>query len=67
MNDSRAIVIDPIYDEGFKLIFGRENVSEPLLINLLNSIFSGDPIFGNITSVTFVNTERPKISYHSST
>ena len=24
-------VVNPIYDEGFKLIFGREGVSEPLL------------------------------------
>ena len=59
INESHTLVIDPIYDEGFKLIFGRENISEPLLINLLNSIFAGDPTFGNITSVTFVNTERP--------
>ena len=52
-------VIDPLFDIGFKLIFGRENVSEPLLVDLLNSIFEGDPKFGNITSVTFKNTEHP--------
>ena len=44
-------VIDPIFDIGFKLIFGRERVSEPLLIDLLNSIFEGDPEYGNIISV----------------
>ena len=52
-------VIDPIFDMGFKLIFGREKVSERLLINILNNIFSGDPMFGNITSLKFTNTERP--------
>ena len=52
-------VIDPIFDVGFKLIFGREKVSERLLINILNNIFSGDPMFGNITSLKFTNTSRP--------
>ena len=52
-------VIDPIFDAGFKLIFGREKVSERLLINILNNIFSGDPMFGNITSLKFTNSERP--------
>lgn len=32
-------IIDPIFDEGFKLIFGRENVSECLLMSILNNIF----------------------------
>ena len=52
-------VIDPIFDIGFKLIFGRERVSEPLLIDLLNSIFEGDPEYGNIISVKYTNTEYP--------
>lgn len=55
----RNRVIDPIFDAGFKLIFGRERVSERLLESILNNIFAGDPIFGNITSLTFTNTERP--------
>ncbi|MDE5881666.1 MAG: Rpn family recombination-promoting nuclease/putative transposase, partial [Muribaculaceae bacterium] len=59
MRDSSHRVIDPILDVGFKLIFGRENVSEVLLMNLLNNIFKGDPLLGNITSLTFTNTERP--------
>lgn len=58
-NDPLHRVIDPILDTGFKLIFGRENVSECLLIDLLNNIFKGDPQLGNITSLTFTNTERP--------
>lgn len=52
-------IINPIYDEGFKIIFGRENVSEALLVNLFNSIFAGDSVLGNITSVQFINTEKP--------
>ncbi|MBD5236633.1 MAG: hypothetical protein HDS62_03745, partial [Bacteroidales bacterium] len=34
-------------------------MSEPLLIKLLNSIFAGDPILGNIVSLRFTNTEHP--------
>ena len=56
---TRSRVIDPIFDVGFKLIFGREKVSERLLMSILNNIFSGDPMFGNITSLRFTNTERP--------
>lgn len=52
-------LIDPILDAGFKLIFGREKVSEPLLVNLLNSIFSDDPVLGNIVGLHFINTEYP--------
>ena len=57
-------VIDPIFDVGFKLIFGREKISERLLMNILNNIFSGDPMFGNITSLKFSNTERPNEYVH---
>ncbi|MDE6007937.1 MAG: Rpn family recombination-promoting nuclease/putative transposase [Muribaculaceae bacterium] len=59
MDTTPSGIINPIYDEGFKLIFGRENISEILLIDLLNNVFLGDPIFGNITSLTFINSERP--------
>ena len=59
INEPWKKIIDPIFDIGFKLIFGREKVSERLLINILNNIFSGDPMFGNITSLRFTNTERP--------
>lgn len=55
----RTQIIDPIFDTGFKLIFGRENVSERLLIDLLNSIFAGDPVLGDIVEVRFTNTEKP--------
>ncbi|MDE5842157.1 MAG: Rpn family recombination-promoting nuclease/putative transposase, partial [Muribaculaceae bacterium] len=52
-------IIDPLIDEGFKLLFGREGVSEPLLMPLLNSIFAGDPVLGNIVDIQFTNTEHP--------
>lgn len=51
------VIIDPLFDAGFKLTFGRETVSECLLIDLLNSIFEGDPKFGNIVSIKYLNTE----------
>lgn len=55
-------LIDPIEDAGFKLIFGRESVSEELIKDLLNSIFANDPLLSNITEVTFLNTEKPNES-----
>ncbi len=33
-----AKYIDPTYDIGFKLLFGREKLSEPILIDLLNAL-----------------------------
>lgn len=51
-------VIDPILDEGFKLLFGRENVSERLLVSFLKSLFADDPILRNIEHVEFINTEH---------
>lgn len=52
-------LVDPIEDAGFKLIFGRETVSEELIKDLLNSIFANDPLLSNIAEVTFINTEKP--------
>lgn len=57
-------VINPTIDEGFKLIFGREDVSEPLLLSLLNSIFANDPDFGDITKLRFIQTEHPNEYIH---
>jgi predicted transposase/invertase (TIGR01784 family) len=51
--------MDPTYDAGFKLTFGRENVSEELLIELLNAIFADDPFFGNINHLKYLNTDHP--------
>ncbi|MDE6866307.1 MAG: Rpn family recombination-promoting nuclease/putative transposase, partial [Muribaculaceae bacterium] len=51
-------LIDPLYDIGFKLLLGRENVSEELLMDFLNAVFAGDPVLSNITSVRYLNNER---------
>lgn len=50
--------IDPTYDAGFKLVFGREHVSEGLLVSLFNSLFASYPDLGNIREVAYLNTER---------
>ncbi len=56
--------IDPLYDAGFKLIFGREKISEPLLKDLLNKLFENDSELNDITSVTYVNNEQPHEYIH---
>ena len=50
--------IDPTYDAGFKLTFGRENVSEELLIGILNALLCTNEDYEEITSVTYLNNER---------
>ncbi len=50
--------IDPTYDLGFKLLFGREKVSEPVLVDLLNALLCDREDFEEITSVTYLNNER---------
>lgn len=51
-------IIDPTYDAGFKLLFGREDVSEYVLRELLNSIFEGDPELSDIEAITYMNPEK---------
>ncbi len=51
--------IDPTYDIGFKLLFGREKISEPILIGLLNALLCDRKDFEEIKSVTYLNNERP--------
>lgn len=51
-------LLDPTYDEGFKLLFGREDVSEEMLKELLNSIFEGDSELENIESLSYMNPEK---------
>ena len=51
-------LLDPTYDAGFKLLFGREDVSEDMLKELLNSIFEGDSELADIQSVTYMNSEK---------
>ena len=50
--------IDPTYDAGFKLTFGRENHSEELLIGILNALLCGNEDYEEITSVKYLNNER---------
>lgn len=51
--------IDPTYDLGFKLLFGRENLSNVLLIGLLNALLEGDPELRGINSIKYLNSEKP--------
>lgn len=51
-------LLDPTYDVGFKLMFGREDVSEDVLKELLKSIFEGDPKLSDIATVTYMNPEK---------
>lgn len=53
-----ADFIDPFTDTGFKIVFGRENVSNEILAYLLNSLFSGQPGFDKIVKVRYPNSER---------
>ncbi len=53
-----AKYIDPTYDIGFKLLFGREKISEPILVDMLNALLSDRKDFEEITSVRYLNNER---------
>lgn len=57
-NQKPMELIDPTYDSGFKLTFGRVGVSEDVLKELLNSIFEGDPELSDIRSVSYMNPEK---------
>ena len=57
-NDIMPKYIDPTYDVGFKLTFGRENLSEDLLIGILNALLCENDDYEEITSVTYLNNER---------
>lgn len=50
--------IDPTYDLGFKLLFGREKISEPILVDLLNAILCDTEGFEEIKHVSYLNNER---------
>lgn len=50
--------IDPTYDIGFKLLFGREKVSEPVLVDLLNALLGNREGFEEIKTVKYLNNER---------
>ena len=51
-------IIDPLSDLGFKFLFGREKMSEPVLMDLLNAILCSGEDTEKITSLTYLNNER---------
>ena len=53
-----AKLTNPLLDTIFKIIFGKEGVSEEFLIDFLNQVFAGDSELGNIVSVQYGNPER---------
>lgn len=53
-----ARYIDALTDTGFKLIFGKENQSEEILIGFLNDLFEGQKGYEPITRITYANNER---------
>ena len=52
-----AKYINPFTDVGFKRIFGQE-LSKPLLLDFLNSLFEGEK---RITNLTFLDKEQPAL------
>lgn len=53
-----AKFIDPFTDTGFKIIFGKEHVSEEILLEFLKVLFADDPTLSKITSVKYLPSER---------
>lgn len=53
-----AKYIDPLTDTGFKLIFGKENQSEEILISFLNDLFEGQRGYEPISEIKYANNER---------
>ena len=52
-----AKYINPFTDVGFKRIFGQE-LSKPLLLDFLNSLFEGEK---HIVNLTFLDKEQPAL------
>ena len=52
-----AKYINPFTDVGFKRIFGQE-LSKPLLLDFLNSLFEGEK---HIANLTFLDKEQPAL------
>lgn len=53
-----AKFINPFTDTGFKIIFGKEHVSEEILVAFLNVLFADDPTLSRITHVKYIPSER---------
>ncbi len=52
--------INPFTDTGFKIIFGKEHVSNDILKSFLNVLFEGDPILSNIKSLEYRPNEKTR-------
>lgn len=52
--------VDPFTDIGFKIVFGKENKSNDILMAFLNDLFSGEEDFDTITHLRYLNTERSR-------
>lgn len=55
-----AKYIDPFTDTGFKIIFGKEHVSNDILRCFLNVLFEGDPVLSNIKKVEYRPNEKTR-------
>ena len=53
-----ADYLDPTYDLGFKLLFGRDNISNEVLTEFLNALFEYCGGLPKITSIQYKNNER---------
>lgn len=53
-----ADYLDPTYDLGFKLLFGRDNISNDVLTEFLNALFEYCGGMPKITSIQYKNNER---------
>lgn len=53
-----AKYIDPFTDTGFKIIFGKEHVSNDILRSFLNVLFEGDPVLSDIKRVEYRPNEK---------
>ncbi|MBD5356690.1 MAG: hypothetical protein HDR88_06765 [Bacteroides sp.] len=55
-----AQFINPFTDTGFKIIFGKEDVSNDILISFLKVLFADDPVLSKINSVQYRQSERTR-------
>lgn len=53
-----ADYLDPTYDLGFKLLFGRDRISNEVLAEFLNALFEYCGGMPRIESITYKNNER---------
>lgn len=52
--------VDPFTDVGFKIVFGKENISNDILISFLNALLENEEDFSPIRKLRYLNNERSK-------